>query len=323
MGFRGKSITKRIISVFAMTVFLVSALAGCGVDNDFSKKDVTCIVSFAEGGGTDKVMRALAEAAAPSFKSIKVENQTGSSGIIGMKNGAAAKADGTTITMIVAELCTLEAAGKNEGLSYEDFKPILMVNSGYACVAVRADDDRFDTIEEFVSYGKKEELTEGNSGQASIWHFASLVFAEETGVKLSHKSYNGSVEAVEDMIAGKVDCTFVSYAEVSNYVQEGKVKVLATCTDTRLDASPKTPTCVESGYDVTIGTWRGIAVPKDTPDEIVTTLYSIFAQALTKESFVNYMNENNLVIEILDSESFSTRIKSDLERFRNVSGELN
>ena len=107
----------------------------------------------------------------------------------------------------------------------------------------------------------------------------------------------------------------VSYAEVANYVESGDLKVLAVMNDKRLDSIPDVPTCQEAGYDVVLGTWRGLGVPKDTPDEVVDQLYEIFSQAAQSDAFVDFMNKSNNVIDVLDGATFEERIKSDLETY--------
>lgn len=113
---------------------------------DFSNTSVTCVVPYDAGGGTDAVMRGLADAAKGSFKNITVENRSGAGGATGMLYGANAKNDGSIITMITVELATLEAMGNNAGLTYSMFKPIMMVNSAASAITVKADDDRFNTL---------------------------------------------------------------------------------------------------------------------------------------------------------------------------------
>ena len=59
---------------------------GSGVDvSDWKNKTVTCIVPYDAGGGTDTVMRALADAAKGSFKNISVENRSGGGGATGLQ----------------------------------------------------------------------------------------------------------------------------------------------------------------------------------------------------------------------------------------------
>ena len=294
-----------------------------GVDvSGWKNKTVTCIVPYDAGGGTDTVMRALADAAKGSFKNISVENRSGGGGATGMLAGANAAADGTTVTMITVELATLEAMGTNAGLTYSMFKPIMMVNSACSAITVNAKDDRFNTIEDFINYAKENEVSMGNSGNGAIWHLAAAGFAKETGAKFKHVAYDGAAGAITDLLGEHIDAVAVSYAEVANYVESGDLKVLAVMNDKRLDAIPDVPTCKEAGYDVVLGTWRGLGVPADTPDEVVEQLYQIFSQAAESDAFVDFMNKSNNVIDIMDGPSFEERIVSDLDTYKALVTDL-
>jgi tripartite-type tricarboxylate transporter receptor subunit TctC len=47
------------------------------------------------------------------------------------------------------------------------------------------------------------------------------------------------------------------------------MRTLAVATDERLDVLPDVPTFKELGYDIVGGAYRGVAVPKGTPPEVV------------------------------------------------------
>ena len=270
---------------------------GSGVDvSDWKNKTVTCIVPYDAGGGTDTVMRALADAAKGSFKNISVENRSGGGGATGMLAGANATADGTTVTMITVELATLEAMGTNAGLTYSMFKPIMMVNSACSAITVNAKDDRFNTIEDFINYAKENEVSMGNSGNGAIWHLAAAGLAKETGAKFKHVAYDGAAGAITDLLGEHINAVAVSYAEVANYV--------------------------ESGYNVVLGTWRGLGVPAGTPDYVVEQLYQIFSDAAQSDAFVDFMNKSNNVIDIMDGPSFEDRIIADLDTYKALVTDL-
>ena len=78
----------------------------------------------------------------------------------------------------------------------------------------------------------------------------------------------------------------------------------------------------EAGYDVVLGTWRGLGVPADTPDEVVEQLYQIFSQAAESDAFVDFMNKSNNVIDIMDGPSFEERIVSDLDTYKALVTDL-
>lgn len=302
----------------AMAISPVTVMA----ETDFSGETVTCIVPYDAGGGTDTVMRALADAAKDSFKNISVENRSGGGGAVGMLAGATAKADGTTITMITVELTTLEAMGNNAGLTYSMFKPIMMVNSACSAITVNANDDRFETLEDLIEYSKENEVQMGNSGIGAIWHLAAAGLAKEAGTTFKHVGYDGAAGAITDLLGEHIDAVAVSYAEVASYVESGDLKVLAVMSEDRLEALPDVPTCKECGYDAVLGTWRGLGVPAETPDETVDALYEIFTTAAESDAFVEFMNNSNNVIDIMDGEAFEARIAADLESYSAIVDEL-
>ncbi|MCM1252086.1 MAG: tripartite tricarboxylate transporter substrate binding protein [Clostridium sp.] len=315
---------KRVLSTLVAAVTTAAILAGCGSagaggsSTDFSNQSVTCIVPYDAGGGTDTVMRAWADAAKGSFKNITVENRSGAGGATGMLAGATAKADGTTITMITVELTTLEAMGTNAGLTYSMFKPIMMVNSACSAITVKADDSRFETLEDLIAYSKSNELQMGNSGNGAIWHLAAAGLAETAGTDFKHVAYDGAAGAITDLLGGHIDAVAVSYAEVASYVESGDLKVLAVMSDNRLESIPDVPTCKECGYDAVLGTWRGIGVPADTSDEVVDALYQIFSDAANSTEFKEFMANSNNVIEIMDGKTFEERIKKDLDIYTGL-----
>jgi len=313
---------KKVLSTVLATVMVAATLVGCGGSSDLSKANVTCIVPYDAGGGTDVVMRALADSAKSSFKNITVENRSGAGGATGMLAGASAKADGTTVTMITVELTTLEAMGTNAGLTYSMFKPIMMVNSACSAITVKADDDRFATLEDFIEFSKSNEVQVGNSGIGAIWHLAAAGLAKEAGTEFKHVGYDGAAGAITDLLGGHIDAVAVSYAEVASYVESGDLKVLAVMSDNRLDSIPDVPTCKECGYDAVLGTWRGLGVPKDTPQEVVDYLYEAFTAASESQEFVDFMNNSNNVIDILDGATFEQRIAKDLEVYTGLVNDL-
>ena len=289
---------------------------------DLSGLSVTCVVPYDAGGGTDAVMRGLADAAKGSFKNITVENRSGAGGATGMLYGAQAKNDGSIVTMITVELATLEAMGNNAGLTYTQFKPIMMVNSAAAAITVKADDDRFNSLEDFIEYSKTNKVQVGNSGIGAIWHLAAAGLAKTAGTEFNPVGYDGANGAITDLLGGHIDAVAVSYAEVNSFVQSGDLKVLAVMANDRLEAIPDVPTCKECGYEAVLGTWRGLGVPASTPDEVVDELYRIFSEAADSDAFKEFMANTNNVIDIMDGESFNTMIGEQLELYTGLVEDL-
>ena len=289
---------------------------------DLSGLNVAAVVPYDAGGGTDAVMRGLADATKGSFHNITVENRSGAGGATGMLYGANAANDGSVVTMVTVELVTLEAMGNNAGLTYSMFKPIMMVNSAAAAITVKADDDRFNSLEDFIAYSKANEVTVGNSGIGAIWHLSAAGLAKVANTEFKHVGYDGAAGAITDLLGGHIDAVAVSFSEVSSYVESGDFKVLAVMANDRLPAAPEVPTCKEEGYEAVLGTWRGIAVPASTPDEVVAELYDIFSEAAASDGFVEFMANTKNVIDIMDGPSFSELLKSQQELYMGLVDEL-
>lgn len=283
---------------------------------------VSVVVPYSAGGGTDLVARALVDAAKASFpKNITVENRTGGGGAVGMSYGANAKADGSVITMITVELVTLPHTGTGAGLYYDQFKPIMMVNSAYSAVTVKADSP-YNTLNEFLDAAKTKTMRVGNSGVGAIWHLAAAGLGKAAGVTFNHIPFDGAAPAITSLLGGHIDAVTVSYAEVVSQVAAGNLKVLAVLAPERISNIPDIPTAKELGYDVAIGTWRGLGVPKETPQPIADKIESIFTQAAKSDSFVTFMKKSNNIIDILDGKAYGEKMAADNEMFRTLIEEL-
>ncbi|MGF7030937.1 tripartite-type tricarboxylate transporter receptor subunit TctC [Paenibacillus mucilaginosus] len=291
----------------------------------FPRKSITLIVPYAAGGGTDLTARALAKAAEKHLpQPIAVVNRTGGGGSIGLMEGAGAKADGYTVTYLVAELTTLPHLGLLP-VTYEDFKPIAQTNLDPSAITVRAEAP-WTTAAEFLDFAKAHpgKVKMGNAGTGSIWHLAAATLEKGTGVKFSHIPFEGAGPAVSALTSGFVDAVPVSPAEVKTQVEQGTLRTLAVNAEQRSEALPGVPTLKEAtGLSVQFtGTWRGLAVPKDTPDEVTAVLAEAFTRAAGEEDFRAFMKENGLGLMIRDGEGFRGQMKASHDAFARLIPEL-
>ena len=139
------------------------------------EEDVKIIVPFAAGGGTDVVARALAESLKENTgKNFIIENITGGSGAIGMTEGAAAEADGSTLTIVAVNLCVFTNTNPDVTIGIDDFSYLTMYNARAHSIAVHSSAP-YNTYEELVEYMELHpgELLIGHGGAGSATHFAA------------------------------------------------------------------------------------------------------------------------------------------------------
>lgn len=311
------------LAIAALSVSMFSACSGGGSGtSNYPDAPVTVIVPYDAGGGTDLVARALVDSVKGEFpKGIAVENRSGGGGAVGMSYGQNSKTDGNIITMVTVELVTLPHTGTGGDISYEKFAPICMVNSAYSAITVKADSP-YNSLEDLIADAETRSLQVGNSGVGAIWHLAAAGLEQAAGVEFTHVPFEGAAPAITSLLGGHIDAVSVSYAEVSSQVAAGELKVLAILAPERLEVIPDIPTAKELGYDISIGTWRGLAVPKDTPEEIVGWLETTFTEGVNSDFFTAFMKDSQNVIELLDSKAFAEKLARDNEMFKSLIGSL-
>lgn len=279
---------------------------------DFPKMPITLIVPYAAGGGTDLIARALATATEKVLgQPITVVNRIGGGGSVGLMEGANAQGDGYTVTFLPAELTILPHLGLLP-ITYEKFKPIAQISFDPSAITVR-NDAPWQTVEQFLTFAKAHpnEIKMGNAGTGSVWHLAAITLERETKVKFSHIPFEGAGPAVSALMDGFVDAVPVSPAEVKKYVDAGKLRTLAINADQRSEAMPNIPTLEEqTGIHASFtSTWRGLAVPKDTPNEIAQILTTAFIKGTEDNTFREYMKLNGFGLLIKDGKAFSQQLQ--------------
>ena len=327
---------KSILSGLAATALLAS-LVGCGSGNSaapsdqqpsgekeaYPQKQIELIVPYAAGGGTDAFARAFADAANKLLpQPIGVVNKTGGGGAVGMSEGAKAEPDGYTVTLVTVEMTTLPPLGL-ASFTPEDFRPVARLNADPAAITVRADAP-WNTIDEFIAYAKENpgKVRIGNSGTGAIWHLAATALEQKIGTKFNHIPFDGANPAVTSLLGGHIEAVSVSPAEVAAQVEAGKVKVLAVMADERVEKLPDVPTLKEKGIDLSIGTWRGLAVPKDTPDEVVNVLQDVAKKVTEDKAFTDILDKMNLGVSYADDAAFQEAIQKDTELFTQLVSDL-
>lgn len=313
--------------MLSMLLVLSVTLVGCGGDNDkaeekatFPEKEVTMIVPFSAGGGTDAVARALADAAKDYLgQPVVIENKTGGAGAVGMTEGANVKADGYTITMITRELVSLPLMDLAQ-ITSDDFKLIANINQDPAMILVKPD-SKYETVQDLIDDAKAKpgEIKFASTAKPN---FYLLAVETNQGVKFNQIPYNGAAEAIPAVLGGHVDFTITNPGEAVAQVKAGQLRPLAVMSEERLEGFPDVPTMKEAGIDVVSGTWRGLAVPKETPQEVVDTLAAAFEKATQDQKFVDFMNKANLGIYYLNSEDYKTFIENDTELMSKIVEEI-
>jgi tripartite-type tricarboxylate transporter receptor subunit TctC len=93
--------------------------------------------------------------------------------------------------------------------------------------------------------------------------------------------YSGAAPAVNALLGGHVTSVSVPYPNVSEQLNSGKLRALATPSRARIEPLLNVPTIAEYGYrNVEAGGWTGLVAPAKTPKETIVQLAGWFTTAL-------------------------------------------
>jgi len=266
-------IRNRLLAAALALVCAMPALARA----EYPDKPIKIIVPFSAGGIVDSLARVAGEKLQARYgKPVVVENKTGAGGAIGTDFVAKAPADGYTLLMVSPSHAVLPSLQKN--LSWNpvrDFKAVAGVGIVPNVIVVHPDVPAKNMAELLaLARSRPVPLTYATAGVGTSNHLAGELLAQEAGIKLDHVPYKGQSDALNDLIAGRVDLMPLTAALAMPYVKAGKLRALAVTTGKRAEALPDLPTVAESANlpNYQVGTWFGLVAPAGTPAPILEKL---------------------------------------------------
>ena len=306
----------------ALTTALALAAALPAGAQTFPDKAITIIVGASPGGSTDVSARLLAEPLSKALgKPVVVENKPGASGNIAATQVARSKPDGHTLLM--------QYSGYHVGNPHlfdkipwklEDFAPVAVVTFSPHIVAVHPD-VKANNLKELVDLAKAKpgDIKFGSAGNGSIQHLATELFAQMTGVKMTHVPYKGAAPAVTDVLGGRIELINTTPPSLIAHVRSGKLKALAYTSDKRHPMYNEIPTSAESGvpgYEV--ASWFGIMAPAKTPPEVIERLTTEIRKVVESDEFKRKVEEQGGVAAFKGPDEFKALIDKEYDYWGKV-----
>jgi tripartite-type tricarboxylate transporter receptor subunit TctC len=158
-----------------------------------------------------------------------------------------------------------------------------------------------------------------SSGQGSIVHAASELFAQRAGIKMTHVPYKGSGPALNDTISGQTQVFFSSASTAVPQVTGGKLRALAVTTASRIPALPDVPTVKESGvkdYDVVL--WHGLIGPKGMDPAIVAKINGAVNKSLKLKEAQDQLKGDGVAPAGGSAAQFGQTIQKEIGMWRKV-----
>ena len=303
-------------------------LAGPELAQAFPTRPIKLVIAFPAGGPTDITMRALADGASKALgQPVVVENKPGAGGTLPAQALQTAPADGYTLAQIPLGVFRLPYTTKINWDPVKDINYVLNV-TGYAFGVVVPTDSPIKSWTHFVAWAKANpgKLTYGSTGTMTSPHLTMELVAQKAGLQLTHVPYKGSADLMQAVLGGHIMAASDSTG-FAPQVEAGKLRVLNTWGDKRLDKFPDAPTLKELGYDIVQNSPFGIGAPRDTPPAVVKRLHDAFKTAMEQPAYLDALKRYDMVPIYMNSAQYKkfaqdtfTREKALIEKLGLAKG---
>jgi tripartite-type tricarboxylate transporter receptor subunit TctC len=269
-----------------LVALLAAALPEAASAQGYPNRTVRIVVPVSAGGATDMFARLLAQGYAEAWnQQVIVDNRPGAGGMIGSEIVARAVPDGYTLLMAYTAHVTNPSLWTR--IPYDtlrDFAPVAMVGTVPNVLLVHPSLPA-RSVRELVAFAKRRphELDYASSGVGTGAHLAAVLFAQRTGLFLTHVPYKGGLPAIYELIGGQVSVMFGSLSTAFQPMRDGRVRVLAVTSARRAAAAPQLPTMAEAGIpDYEAVGWFALFAPAQTPGLAINKLNSETVAMLTQ-----------------------------------------
>jgi tripartite-type tricarboxylate transporter receptor subunit TctC len=304
------------VTWFAVTLGWCAA----AVAQDYPTSPIRMVVTFAAGGSSDVLARAVAKAMSDGLgQPIVIENRPGAGGSIGTEAVARAAPDGYTLLFgTIGTHGIGPALYKN--LRYDPVKDLAPVGLLHKLpnVLIVHPSIPAKSLRELIDYARSKpgRLTFASAGNGSVSHLAGELLKSAANIDIVHVPYRGGGAAMPDLLSGQVSMMLETIPNALPQAQSGMLRALAVTTPKRSAAAPDLPTFAEqglTGFDVS--SWTGLFVPAGTPPAIIARLNAETVRITRDQAYVEQINKMGTDVENSTAEEFGVFVRAEIAKW--------
>ena len=298
---------KRVLALLAL-LGLVSAAFATGTEEAATgewkpTKPINIIVPWGAGGSTDQIIRLCAGLLETRLgQKIVVTNQPGASGSVGTKSVMDLPHDGYTwASGAAADLGTYKIQGMLDTVIGDWVLYLAIAN--IQVISVNADSP-YKTFDDLLAAFKAKpgQIAVATAGQSSAGHIGIETLKKFTGIQYKHVTYDGGNPAVIAVVSGEAEVVPQLAVEEADMLRAGKLRALAVMDTKPLSikglADPIPPLSNWIPEFKAGSNYFGVFLPKDTPQEVLTTLAKVWEEVIgNSEEVKTYALERGAVFD--------------------------
>lgn len=312
-------ITRRSLGLAALALPTVAQAQG------FPERGIRWIVPYGAGGPTDTFARLIGRhMGARLGQTVLVDNRPGGGGVLATELTLAQPADGHTL-LLVDNGMAIYSPALYARLPYNPDTALTGVGliARFPILLIVRTENPIRDWAGFLAAARTRAPTFGSGAVASPQHLAMEYLSRRARFDATHVPYRNSPAAVQDLVAGAIDCMLTDSATATGAVRQGQVRALAVMSPARLPALPDVPTFRELGVDVAeTYAWMAMSVAAATPPAIVARLNTVLNEAIATEEVATVIRNLNAEAAPGDAAAFNALIRAESALWRPLIREL-
>lgn len=294
--------------------------AGIGMAQagEYPEREINAVIQWGAGGGTDVIMRAYTPYAEEVLgRKIVMQNKPGAAGAIGANHVLRQPADGYTLLMGAEPQALFRVMGMAK-FDYNEFYPINIAAMSSNILLVTRPDAPWNSMNELLKdvQANPRKIKQFQSGQGGMPFTMNAMLKSVTEFETLQVPFDGDGPAIAALQGGHLDIGFITAGLVEDHIKAGRLKAL-TVVDTKPwgDIRPVTETPELAGMSKFLpwGSWYGVFVRKETPDDVKAKLVDAYRKAGENPKFKKLMEDRGatwLNISGKEAEDFIRRFQS-------------
>lgn len=307
---------------------LLALPAAARAQAPYPARAVTMLVGFAPGGGTDIIARLLQPLLQQELgQPVAIENRPGASGTIAAAAASRAQPDGYTLLMTtISASAVVPPQMKPPPFDiHRDQLPVVLAAT-VPLVAVVPPGSPAQDLAGLIAYAKANpgKLNYSSSGVATQQHLAAELLSRAAGIEMTHVPFRGTGQAVNEVLAGRIDLAIDTFPTYVPHIRAGRVRVLAVTLPERVPMLPDVPTVAESGFPgFDAAVWYMLMAPPGTPAAVTERLVAAVNRALADPTLRPRVIDAGFIPGGGTSAEAAALLRRDAERYARLIREAN
>jgi tripartite-type tricarboxylate transporter receptor subunit TctC len=282
---------------------------------------IRLIVPSPAGGMSDGLARTLgAQLRELTGETVVVENRAGASTAIGMRECGAAKPDGRTFCITLADSLSYNPhVFANLPYDPEKFVGVAHLGAGNALILANGASG-LSSYKDLLAAAKQGpgRVFWATFGDASLPDVIRRWTNQKSGVEITGVPYKGFAPANQALLAGETQVGLVGIGVSKAFVATGALKPIAVVGKSRSALYPSVPTLEELGLDMGLPSYFGLYAPPGTSPAGIGRMHGLVQKALDSDAMKQFFQASTLDRAEMSQAQFDQFIRADRKRAAEV-----